>query len=108
MTDCVLLMRPEAFEGLPYRIYVPENLDPAKRYPLVLFLHGMGECGGDNCLHVSKNSVMETLLAPENLAGKTTGTAGNGICELIMGAVNGSIEISHDTEGGHSLKKSQG
>jgi predicted peptidase len=30
-------------QSLPYEIYVPHNLDPNKSYPLVLFLHGVGE-----------------------------------------------------------------
>ncbi len=33
---------------LPYRILLPDNYDPAKKYPLVLFLHGAGERGDDN------------------------------------------------------------
>lgn len=34
--------------NLPYCLFVPRNLDPSKRYPLVLFLHGAGERGTDN------------------------------------------------------------
>jgi predicted peptidase len=33
---------------LPYRILLPENYNPRKKYPLILFLHGAGERGNDN------------------------------------------------------------
>lgn len=33
---------------LPYRLMKPANFDAAKKYPLVLFLHGAGERGTDN------------------------------------------------------------
>lgn len=33
---------------LPYQIMFPENYDAAKRYPLIVFLHGGGERGNDN------------------------------------------------------------
>jgi predicted peptidase len=33
---------------LPYRLMGPKNLEPGKKYPLVLFLHGAGERGDDN------------------------------------------------------------
>ena len=33
-----------------YSVYVPADYDPAKSWPLVLFLHGMGERGGDGLL----------------------------------------------------------
>ena len=35
-------------DTLPYRILLPINYNNAKSYPLVLFLHGRGECGTDN------------------------------------------------------------
>jgi predicted peptidase len=35
-------------EKLPYRLLKPEKIEPGKRYPLVLFLHGLGERGTDN------------------------------------------------------------
>ena len=35
-------------DTLPYRILMPENYDPKKKYPLVIFLHGSGERGNDN------------------------------------------------------------
>ncbi len=37
-----------AGDTLPYRILYPENYNPGKQYPLVLFLHGAGERGVDN------------------------------------------------------------
>jgi predicted peptidase len=33
---------------MPYRLYIPENYDRQKRYPLVLYLHGGGGRGNDN------------------------------------------------------------
>src|SRR6218665_1874129 len=35
-------------DTLPYRLLLPEKYDPAKSYPLVIFLHGRGESGNDN------------------------------------------------------------
>lgn len=35
-------------DTMPFRVLLPENYDPAKKYPLVLFLHGRGESGSDN------------------------------------------------------------
>lgn len=34
--------------ALPYRIHVPDNIEPGDKVPLVLFLHGAGERGDDN------------------------------------------------------------
>ncbi|QDT13368.1 prolyl oligopeptidase family serine peptidase [Planctomycetes bacterium K23_9] len=33
---------------LPYRLLAPAKVEPGKKYPLVLFLHGAGERGEDN------------------------------------------------------------
>lgn len=35
-------------EQLGYRLFKPANYDPARKYPLVLFLHGAGERGSNN------------------------------------------------------------
>ncbi|GAB3420453.1 carboxylesterase family protein [Niabella aquatica] len=35
-------------DTLPYRLLLPDNYDPHKKYPLVIFLHGAGERGNDN------------------------------------------------------------
>jgi predicted peptidase len=37
-----------ADKKLPYRLFVPQNYDKNRKYPLVLFLHGLGEKGTDN------------------------------------------------------------
>lgn len=31
----------------PYAVFVPQNYDPEKKYPVILFLHGAGERGDD-------------------------------------------------------------
>lgn len=38
--------------SLPYRLYVPEDYDRAKSYPIFFFLHGAGERGSDNSNHI--------------------------------------------------------
>ncbi|HVJ44874.1 MAG TPA: prolyl oligopeptidase family serine peptidase [Luteolibacter sp.] len=37
---------------IPYRLAVPEKVEPGKTYPLILFLHGAGERGDDNTKHL--------------------------------------------------------
>ena len=41
---------------LPYRLLLPENYDSSKKYPLILFLHGIGERGSDNELQLTHGS----------------------------------------------------
>jgi len=45
---------------LPYRFLKPDQIDQGKVYPLVLFLHGVGECGTDNTRQLG-NSVGEII-----------------------------------------------
>ncbi len=56
------------YEEMPYRLYIPENYDPTKSYPLVLFLHGGGERGIDNQKQLLSNDGAVIWAAPENQA----------------------------------------
>lgn len=42
----------DALEMMPYRLYVPDDLAPTGRVPLVVYLHGSGACGVDNLLNL--------------------------------------------------------
>ena len=46
--------RSHTFQGttIPYRLFVPEQYDSAQVYPMALALHGSGERGSDNSVHV--------------------------------------------------------
>ena len=35
-------------DTINYRLFVPENYDSSKKYPLILFHHGAGGLGNDN------------------------------------------------------------
>lgn len=48
---------------LPYRLYVPQ-IEAGKKYPIVIFLHGIGECGTDNRRHVVGNDGAPAWLKP--------------------------------------------
>src|ERR1022692_3397230 len=37
---------------LPYRLLQPANIEPGKKYPLVVLLHGAGEVGSDNAIQL--------------------------------------------------------
>jgi hypothetical protein len=49
---------------LPYHIFKPDNYDPQTHYPLVLCLHGAGECGDDET--AVKNNSMATVWARDS------------------------------------------
>jgi predicted peptidase len=40
---------------LPYRLFTPYSVPDGKLYPLVIFLHGIGERGTDNLLQINAN-----------------------------------------------------
>lgn len=37
---------------LPYRLFIPDNYDASKKYPVFFYLHGAGERGNDNSRHI--------------------------------------------------------
>jgi predicted peptidase len=66
---------------LPYRLLKPDNYDPKKKYPLVIFLHGAGERGSDNtkqlihgvgdfCKEANRKEYPCFLIAPQCPDGK--------------------------------------
>lgn len=42
----------QAGDTMPYRLLLPENYNPTKKYPLILFLHGAGKRGNNNELQL--------------------------------------------------------
>jgi predicted peptidase len=40
-------------DTINYRVLFPQNFDPAKKYPVVFFLHGSGERGNDNAAQLT-------------------------------------------------------
>jgi predicted peptidase len=71
-------------QSMPYRLYVPQNYDKAKRYPLIIWLHGAGSSGDDNVGQISRDNKLGThfwtrkeiqdrfpafVLAPQSTAG---------------------------------------
>ncbi|MGQ9504990.1 MAG: alpha/beta hydrolase-fold protein [Thermogutta sp.] len=54
--------------SLPYRLWKPENYDPNKKYPLIVFLHGAGERGDDNEAQLKNDEFLTLVLDPDHPA----------------------------------------
>ena len=54
--------------SLPYRLWKPENYDPAKKYPSIVFLHGAGERGDDNEAQLKNDEFLSLVLDPDHPA----------------------------------------
>jgi predicted peptidase len=59
---------PETGMTMGYRLFVPEGYDPARSYPLVLFLHGAGESGSDNEIHLRASQGAAVWAKPQQQA----------------------------------------
>ncbi len=49
-------------DTLPYRLFVPQDYDPHKQYPIILFHHGGGGTGSDNRANLESACVREWIL----------------------------------------------
>ena len=49
-------------ERMPYRLFTPARLEPGRRYPLVVFLHGAGGSGTDNLKQLQGANVFGALV----------------------------------------------
>ncbi|MGL6197131.1 MAG: prolyl oligopeptidase family serine peptidase [Thermoguttaceae bacterium] len=51
---------------IKYRLHVPQNIVPGKKYPLVVHLHGVGEAGTDNTFSLAHlHSILPLMVGPE-------------------------------------------
>lgn len=53
---------------LPYRLFVPANYQSTNKYPLVMFLHGVGERGTDNMVQVTTTIGFLNFISQSNQA----------------------------------------
>lgn len=55
-------------ERMPYRLFTPRKIEPGRRYPLVVFLHGAGGSGTDNVRQLEGANIFGALVwaLPEN------------------------------------------
>lgn len=51
---------------LPYRLFMPTSYSSAKKYPIVLCLHGSGESGTDNLSQITANRLATSWADPAN------------------------------------------
>lgn len=58
------LIYTEKGDSLPYRLLKPVNPQAMESFPLVIFLHGAGERGNDNEVHIKH--ITELVLEPRN------------------------------------------
>lgn len=53
------------FNGIPYNLYTPKNLEAGKQYPLVMFIHDAGPCGPDPKITLAQGYGAISFATPE-------------------------------------------
>ena len=53
------------FNGIPYNLYSPKNMEEGKQYPLVMFIHDAGPCGPDPKITLAQGHGAISFAAPE-------------------------------------------
>ena len=79
MTEASFQLAGTSF-SLPYRLHVPPTLEPGRKYPLVVYLHGAGDNGSDNVRQLG--SMVDFIgLCADNLANSDILKVGRAGCE---------------------------
>ena len=88
----------------PYRLFLPPNYSPDQAYPLVLYMHGLGERGADNLLQLNgidaliaatqSEQYASYLLAPQIQVGVGwSSELGSGLTRGIVDEVLGNYVV---------------
>ncbi len=49
---------------IPYRLFIPDDYEPSRQYPLILYLHGSGTRGKDNVYQITDDCGPDMLTRP--------------------------------------------
>lgn len=53
-------------ELIHFRLHMPDNFEKGKKYPMVVWLHGLGECGSDNINQLGHlHHIIPSLVGPK-------------------------------------------
>jgi predicted peptidase len=88
--------------SMPYRLFVPAGYDAAKKYPLVMFLHGGGENGTDNEKQLAGSEGATVWAKPEEQAKRPAfvlAPQGHPYVNPDSSAPLGGFGITRDREG---------
>ena len=100
-----------------YRLFKPVNYNPAQAYPLVLFLHGSGECGTDNEAQLIANQGATIWAKPEEQAkhpcfvlapqARHTWTEDSVATNNPMEDLNMAVKVLHTVIGNYHIDKNR-